>query len=134
MFDLLSLIRVLAFGIVFAGIEYRYVNRFEREWTKTAEGFVEKPVFWVISPYHLYLLLPLFIIVSFSSSISAWAGNTFLLAVVEDIVYFGWRGKMVVKGDWTTTLMGGFDAGGFVVPYWWPLDIAIAAGLYLLPV
>jgi hypothetical protein len=133
LFDAQSFLRVLAFAIVFAGIEYRYVNRYEREWTKTAEGFTEKPVFWVISPYHAYLLLPLFIVASYTLPITAWAGNTFLLAVAEDIAYFGWRGKAVVEGEWTTTLFGSFRVGGFVVPTWWPLDLLIAAGLYLVP-
>lgn len=133
MFDLVSFIRVLAFGIIFAGIEYRYVNRREAEWTKKTESFYEKPVFWVISPYHFFLLLPLFIAASFTLSITAWAGNTFLLAVGEDMVYFVWKGKGVVKGEWTTTLFGSFSIGGFVVPVWWPLDLALAAFLYWVP-
>jgi nitrate reductase gamma subunit len=133
LFDAASFLRVVAFAIVFAGIEYRYVNRYEKEWTKTAEGFVEKPVFWVISPYHAFLLLPLFIVASFTLPITAWAGNTFLLAVAEDIAYFVWRGKAVVDGDWTTTLFGSFKLGGFVIPTWWPLDLLIAAALYWVP-
>src|SRR5215831_14055893 len=133
MFDELSFVRVLAFAVFYAGIEYRYVNRYEKEWTKDAEGFAEKPVFWVITPYHAFLLLPLFIIVSFSPSITAWAANTFLLAVSEDMVYFLWRGRGVAKGDWTTTLFGSFELGGIVIPVWWPLDIAVAVLLYWVP-
>ena len=134
MFDLTSFVRVVAFAVIYAGIEYRYVNRREGPWTKTAEGFTEKPVFWVIAPYHLYLLLPLFIVVSFAPSISAWAGNTFLLSVLEDIVYFVWRGKAVNKQDWTTTLMGSFRVGPLVIPVWWPLDILVAGALFVSPV
>ena len=133
MFDPAAFIRVVAFGIVYAGIEYRYVNRYERDWTKTAEGFVEKPVFWEISPYHLYLLLPLFVIVSYSTSLTAWAGNTFFLAVIEDIVYFIWRWSPVSKKDWTSTLMGSFRLGKMEIPAWWPIDLAAAAALFLLP-
>ena len=133
MFDAVSFVRVLAFGIVFAGIEYRYVNRREQEWTKKMEEFYEKPAFWVISPYHAFLLLPLFIAAAFTFPITAWAGNTFLLAVVEDIAYFAWKGKGVAKGEWTTTLFGSFSIGGFVVPVWWPLDLLIAAFLYWIP-
>jgi ABC-type spermidine/putrescine transport system permease subunit II len=133
LFDLASFVRVVAFGIIYAGIEYRYVNRYEKDWPKTFEGVAEKPVFWVITPYHLFLLLPLFIVVSFSFSISAWAGNAFLLAVLEDIVYFAWRGRAVSKEDWTTTLFGSFRIGGAVIPVWWPLDIIVAGALYLAP-
>jgi hypothetical protein len=133
LFDPAAFIRVVAFGIVYAGIEYRYVNRYERDWTKTAEGFVEKPVFWEISPYHLYLLLPLFVIVSYSTSLTAWAGNTFFLAVLEDIVYFAWRRSPVSKKDWTTTLMGSFRLGKMEIPAWWPIDLTVAAALFLLP-
>lgn len=133
MFDLASFVRVVAFGIIYAGIEYRYVNGFERDWPKTPEGVTEKPVFWVITPYHLFFLLPLFILVSFSPSISAWAGNTFVLAVLEDIVYFAWRRRAVTKEDWTTTLFGSFRIGGTVIPVWWPLDLIVAGILYLAP-
>ncbi len=133
MFDPQSFLRVVAFAVVFAGLEYRYVNRYEREWTKTAEGFVEKPVFWVISPYHLYLLLPLFILVSAAFPLTAWAGNAFLLAVLEDAVYFVWRGRWVDRRDWTTTLFGSFRVGRFEIPFWWPLDIALAAILFWVP-
>jgi hypothetical protein len=132
LFDPGSFIRVAVFGVVYAGIEYRYVNRYEREWTRTAEGFNEKPVFWVISPYHLYLLLPLFVIASYSPSLTAWAGNAFFLAVLEDVVYFVWRGTPVSNKDWTTTLMGSFRIGSAEVPVWWPLDILVAVALYLV--
>jgi hypothetical protein len=132
--DPASFIRVVVFGAIYAGIEYRYVNRYEREWTKTAEGFSEKPVFWMISPYHLYLLLPLFIVASYSPHLSAWAGNTVFLAVLEDAVYFVWRGRGVSRADWTTTLMGSFRVGSLEVPIWWPLDIFVAAALYWAPV
>jgi len=134
LFDPASLVRVVAFGIIYAGIEYRYVNRYEKEWTTTAGGLPEKPVFWVITPYHLYLLLPLFIVVSYSPSITAWAGNTFVLAVLEDIVYFVWRRKWVSKMDWTTTLFGSFTVGRLVTPVWWPLDVFVAGVLFLAPV
>ena len=134
MFDPASFVRVVAFSLIYAGIEYRYVNRFERPWTKSQEEFLEKPVFWVISPYHLYLLLPLFIVVSYSPSISAWAGNVFFLAVLEDMAYFAWRGTAVSRADWTTTLFGSFRVGGFEVPVWWPLDLAFAAALFWVPV
>jgi hypothetical protein len=130
LFDPGSFVRVVIFGLIYAGIEYRYVNRLEKEWTKTTEGFSEKPVFWVISPYHFYLLLPLFIVASYTPDISAWAGNTFFLAVLEDVVYFVWRGKAVSKSDWTTTLMGSVRVGSMEIPLWWPLDILVALGLY----
>lgn len=133
MFDAASFVRVVVFGLFYAGIEFRYVNRYERGWTKTQEEFLEKPVFWVIYPYHLYLLLPLFVAVSYATSLTAWAGNAFLLAVFEDMVYFAWRGSAVTKADWTTTLVGSFRVGGFEVPLWWPLDLALAAALFLIP-
>jgi hypothetical protein len=133
LFDPGSFLRVAVFGAIYAGVEYRYVNRYERDWPQTAEGVLEKPVFWVITPYHLFLLLPLFVTVSFTLPITAWAGNTFFLAVLEDIVYFVWRGKAVTKEDWTTTLMGSFRVGRCVIPVWWPLDIMIAAALFWAP-
>ena len=133
MFDTASFLRILVFAIIYAGIEYRYVNRREKDWTQPAEGFAEKPVFWVITPYHLFFLLPLFIASSFTLPISAWAGNTFVLAVMEDIVYFAWKGKLVTKGEWTTTLFGSFSIGRLVVPVWWPIDTVVAVALYLVP-
>ena len=133
MFDPASFVRVAIFGAIYAGIEYHYVNRQEKEWTKTAEGFHENPVFWVFSPYHFYLLLPLFIVTSYSPDLSAWAGNVFFLAVFEDAVYFIWRGKRVSKADWTTTLMGSFHFDSMEIPAWWPLDILVAAALYWVP-
>ena len=131
MFDEASFIRIVVFALVYAGIEYRYVNRREKDWT--AEGFSEKPVFWVVLPYHLYFLLPLFIVAAFALPITAWAGNTFMLAVIEDVAYFGWRGKAVKRGEWTTTLFGSVSVGKYVVPVWWPLDTLVAAALFLLP-
>jgi hypothetical protein len=133
LFDPASFVRAAVFAAIFAGIEYRYINRAEAEWTKKVEGFFEKPVFWVISPYHVYLLLPLFITAAFTFSITAWAANTFLVAVLEDVVYFVWRGRMVMAGEWTTTLFGSFRIGKFVIPTWWPLDLVVAIGLYVLP-
>ncbi len=133
MFDPASFLRVVAFAIIFAGIEYRYVNRYERDYTKTAEGFVEKPVFSVFAPYHVYLLLPLFAVASFVLPLSAWIANGLLLAVLEDVAYFGWRGRMVAKGEWTTTILGSFSLGRVEVPNWWPVDILVAAVLYLVP-
>ncbi|MBI3840984.1 MAG: hypothetical protein HY297_03390 [Thaumarchaeota archaeon] len=133
MFDSWSFARIAAFAVVYAGIEFRYVNRSEAEWTKKMDGFLEKAAFWVVAPYHAYLLLPLFIIVAFTLPVTAWAGNTFLLAVLEDVAYFVWRGKAVVKGEWTTTFFGSFNLGRLVVPVWWPLDVLVAVGLYLAP-
>ena len=133
MFEPASFVRVVVFGIVFAGIEYRYVNRREADWTTKTEGFIERPAFWVISPYQAYLLLPLFITAAFALPLSAWAANTFLLAVLEDVAYFVWRGKSVMAGEWTTTLFGSFRLGRFVIPAWWPVDLLVAAALYLVP-
>lgn len=133
MFDSASFVRATAFAIIYAAIEYKYVNRSEADWTKQVEGFQEKPAFWVIWPYHAYLLLPLFIVAAFTFPVTAWAANTFLVAVLEDIAYFAWRGKAVVAGEWTTTLFGSFKLGRFVIPVWWPLDLLIALVLYLVP-
>jgi hypothetical protein len=133
LFDPASYLRVVVFGVIYAGLEYRYVNRREEEWTKRMDGFFEKPVFWAITPYHLYFLLPLFVTASFALPITAWVGNAFTLAVLEDVAYFVWRGKLVAKGEWTTTLMGSFTLGGLEIPLWWPLDIAAAAVLFWAP-
>ena len=133
MFDPTSFVRSVAFAVVYAGIEYRYVNRNEAEWTKRMEGFYEKPAFWVVSPYHVFLLLPLFVIAAFALPLTSWAGNTFLIAIVEDIAYFGWRGKFVQPDDWTTTLFGSFRIGRVVIPVWWPLELLVVAGLYVVP-
>lgn len=129
----MSFLRVVAFAVVYAGIEFRYVNRYEREYTRTAEGFVEKPAFGVFMPYHVYLLLPLFALVSFVLPFTAWVGNGLVLAVLEDMVYFVWRGKRVVKGEWTTTIIGSFNVAGAEIPAWWPLDLLLALAFYLVP-
>jgi hypothetical protein len=128
-----SFLRSLVFAVLFAGIEYRYVNRREKEWTTKVEGFHEKPAFWVISPYHAYLLLPTFVVVAFALPVSAWAGNTFLMAIAEDVSYFAWRGSRVKKGEWTTELFGSFTVHGREVPIWWLLGLVLAAALYLMP-
>ena len=133
MFDLASFIRVSVFAIIYGGIEYRYVNRSEDEWTKNIEGFIEKPVFGVFTPYHVFLLLPLFVSVSFVLPITAWAGNCFLVGLVEDVAYFVWRGKWVMKGEWTTKILGSFGVGDVVVPSWWPLSIVLVILIYLVP-
>lgn len=134
MFDSAAFVRVVAFAAIYAGIEYRYINRYERGWTKKTVEFNEKPVFWVISPYQLYLLLPLFVVVAFSPSLTAWGGNTAFLIVLEDAIYFMWRRKPVGKSDWTTTLMGSFRIGRLQMPLWWPLGAFVAALLFWLPV
>ena len=133
MLDPASLARILVFAVIYAGIEYKYINRSESEWVNGEEVYREKFLFWVVRPYHLYLLLPLFIVVSFSTSVTAWAGNTFLLAVVEDVAYFGWRGKGVRKGEWTTKWFGALNIGRTAVPIWWPVDTLVAAPLFVAP-
>ncbi len=126
MFDLASFARVLAFAVVYAGIEYRYLNRYEKAFPS------ERPVFGLIMPYHLFFLLPLFIITSYTPAVTAWAGNVLSLAVAEDVVYFAWRGKAVTRQDWTANLVGSFDAGGTAVPFWWIVCGLAAAALFLV--
>ena len=133
MFEPVSFGRVVLAAIVYGGIEYRYVNRREAEWTKRIEGFYEKPAFGKYSPYQLFLLLPLFVVVAYTPSPTAWAANVFLIALVEDISYFAWRGRMVAEGEWTTQLFGSFRMGSIVIPTWWPLDLVVALALYATP-
>ena len=133
MLDAVSFVRAAAFAFFYAGIEYRYVNRKDADWTRTMEGFFEKPALWKLSPYQLYLLLPVFVIVSYAPSLSAWAGNTLLVIFGEDILYFAWRGRWVAPGEWTTTLLGSFRVGRFVVPAWWIPAALGALALYLAP-
>jgi hypothetical protein len=131
--ELLSLARSAVFAILYACMEYRYINRREARWTEEVPGFFEERAFWEISPYQAYLLLPMFVVVAVASSLTAWAANTFLIALLEDVAYFAWRGEWVRKGEWTTRLFGSFDLAGNVVPTWWPLTLAIAAAFYLMP-
>ncbi len=133
MFDAASFLRAVAFALVYAGIEFRYVNRRELDWTRTAEVFNQKPVFSIFTSYHVYLLFPLFVVVSFAWPATAWAANGLVLTVMEDAAYFVWRGRRVARGEWTTTLVGSFSVGGFVVPTWWVLDVVAALALYLAP-
>ncbi len=126
MFGPVSFARVLAFAVVYAGIEYRYLNRYEKEFPQ------EKPVLGTILPYHTYFLLPVFVIVSYSASITAWAGNVFFLTVAEDAIYFAWRGRPVTQADWTSNILGNFKVGRAVIPVWWIPCIVAAAGLYLV--
>lgn len=133
MFELVSFVRSFAFAAIYAGIEYRYVNRAEADWTKSTAGFYEEPAFWRMSPYQVLLLFPLFIVSGYTLPVTAWAGNVFLIATVEDIAYFLWRGKFVLAGEWTTTLMGSLRVGRYVIPFWWPLTALVAFGLYFLP-
>ena len=133
MFDLVSFVRALAFAVFYAGIEYRYVNRREEGWTKKVEGFFEKPVFWKIAPYQAYLLFPIFVIVGCTMPVTAWAGNTLLIMVLEDVAYFVWRGSWVRAGDWTTTLLGSISVGRRVIPLWWVPAVLLVLVLYLAP-
>ena len=134
MFEPTSFVRVLLVGVIYAGIEYRYINRREQEWTRKVEGFYEKAALGKYSPYQVFFLLPLFVVISYTQSITAWAGNVFLLALVEDLAYFGWRGRMVKEGEWTTQLFGSFRVGRTVViPVWWPIDLVIALLLFSVP-
>ncbi len=134
MFEPISFVRVVLAAVIYAGIEYRYINRREAEWTKKVDGFLERPVFGKYSPYQVFFLLPLFVVVSYTQSVTAWTGNVFLLALLEDLTYFGWRGKMVKKGEWTTQLFGSFRAGSAVIPAWWPIDLLITLALYAVQV
>jgi len=131
--ELLSLARSALFAILFAGVEHRYINRREAPWTKEVPGFFEKPAFWLISPYQAYLLFPIFVLVGIASSLTAWAANTFLIAFLEDMAYFVWRGEWVRSGEWTTQLLGSFTVAGKAVPVWWPLALVIAVAFYLMP-
>jgi len=128
--EVISLVRSAGFAILFAGIEYRYVNRME---ANEMEGFQEKPAFWLISPYQAYLLLPAFVVVALAPSVSAWVANTFMIALLEDVAYFLWRGRWVRSGEWTTRLFGSFSLAGKVVPIWWPLALVLSASFYLMP-
>lgn len=130
MLETQSLIRVIVFSFIYAGIEYRYINRREEEWTGKIEGFYEKSIIWKFSPYHIFLLFPLFITVSFAQPISAWAGNVFLVALVEDLSYFIWRGRFVKRGEWTTQILGSIDFGKYALPLWWPLALIICLLLF----
>ena len=134
MFEPISFVRVVLAAIIYGGIEYRYINRKEAEWTKKVEGFMEKPAFGKYSPYQVFFLLPLFVVISYTQSVTAWAGNVFLLAFLEDLAYFGWRGEMVKNGEWTTQLFGSFKVGSVVIPVWWPIDLMITLSLYLIPI
>ncbi len=133
MFDPISFLRVSAAAIIYAGIEYRYVNRREAGWTKEVEGFYEKPFASKYTQYHVLFLLPLFVVIAYTGSIAAWAGNVFLTAFLEDAAYFAWKGKMVSEGEWSTQLFGSFKLGGVVVPVWWPLDILLVVFFYGIP-
>ena len=134
MFEPISFVRVVLAAIIYGGIEYRYINRREEDWTKKVEGFLEKPAFGKYSPYQVFFLLPLFAVISHTQSLAAWAGNVFLLALLEDLAYFGWRGEMVKNGEWTTQLFGSFKVGSVVIPVWWPIDLMITLSLYLIPI
>lgn len=133
MFDPASFVKAAAFAAIYAGIEARYVNRMDAEWTRKMEGFFEKPAVWKVSPYQLYLLFPLFVVAASAPSAGAWAGNVLLIMLLEDALYFVWRRRWVEKGEWTTTLMGSFSVGGRTVPVWWIPAALGAAALYLLP-
>jgi len=134
LFEPISFVRVVLAAVIYGGIEYRYINRREEEWTKKVEGFMEEPAFGKYSPYQVFFLLPLFVVISYTQSVTAWAGNVFLFAFLEDLAYFGWRGEMVKKGEWTTLLFGSFKVGSAIIPVWWPISVIITLFLYVIPV
>jgi hypothetical protein len=128
-----SFVRVIAVAAIFAGLEYRYVNNREKGSSGAVADFKERPVFSTIYPYHLYFVLPLFVLASFALPLTAWAANVFLLATLEDALYFVWRRKWIQPGDWTTKMFGSFRVGGATIPTWYPLALAAAAALYAAP-
>ena len=133
MFDIWSFVRVTAFALLYAGIELRYVNRRDAEWTKSVEGFTEKPAVWKLLPYHVFFLLPLFVIAGFALPVTAWAGNVLWIVLLEDVAYFVWRGRWVMSGEWTTTLLGSFRLGGRLVSGWWVPIALLVLALYWVP-
>ncbi|HXW37249.1 MAG TPA: hypothetical protein VEJ36_05040 [Nitrososphaerales archaeon] len=133
MFDFYSALRIGGFAVLFSGFEYFVVNRREANGSSAPSVLGAKPIFMEFYPYHLLFVLPVFIVVSYSASISAWAANVFLLALVEDALYFAWRGRWIVRGDWTAQTFGSFSVGGRVIPNWYPFALLAAAGLYAAP-
>ena len=133
MLEPLSLVRSVGFAVLFAGVEYRYINRREASGKDGLDQLGERPAFWVITPYHAYFLLPVFILVALAPLVTAWAANTFLIALLEDVAYFTWRGKWVQSGEWTTLMFGSFRVSRVTIPTWWPLALAISVSLYLMP-
>jgi hypothetical protein len=125
--------RSAAFAVIYGGIEYRYINNREEGWTTDGWNFKEKPVFRQFTPYHVFLLLPLFIAVGFSMPLTAWIGDALLIALVEDFSYFAWRGRWVEKGEWTTMLYGSVSIGRKAIPLWWPAFLVVVSLLYLVP-
>jgi hypothetical protein len=133
LFELLAFIRSAAFAVIFGGIEYRYVNYREEGWTTDGWNFKEKPVFGQYTPYHVFFVMPLFIAVGFTLPLTAWIGDALLIALVEDISYFAWRGRWVEKGEWTTKLYGSIGIGRRAIPLWWLAFFFLVSLFYLAP-
>ena len=119
-----------------------------------------KPIIGNLYQYHLFPMLFIFILISFAAlfddmtfrlfgkgkRIKAFflgCANLIAAIIVEDFAWFVNRavlplqddpkgGQLMQSSDWTSMHLGALDVGSFVVPTWYIVAIALAAGAYYI--
>ena len=119
-----------------------------------------KPIIGNLYQYHLFPMLFIFILISFAAlfddmtfrlfgkgkRIKAFflgCANLIAAIIVEDFAWFVNRavlplqddpkgGQLMQSSDWTSMHLGALDFGSFVVPIWYIVAIALAAGAYYI--
>ena len=119
-----------------------------------------KPIIGNLYQYHLFPMLFIFILISFAAlfddmtfrlfgkgkRIKAFflgCANLIAAIIVEDFAWFVNRavlplqddpkgGQLMQSSDWTSMHLGALDVGGFVIPIWYIVAIALAAGAYYI--
>jgi hypothetical protein len=117
-----------------------------------------KPIIGNMYQYHLFPMLFIFFLISFASlwddmtfkllghhkrrkAFLLGCGNLITAITVEDFAWFVNRflvplagdpkgGQLMQLSDWTSKHMGAIDLGAFVIPTWYLIAIALAAGAY----
>ena len=133
-----SFFATLFFAVSYGYLEWRFVA-LERG-TPVVLGFAD---------YHLFPMLPIFLVVSYSAlldnmlhavkgephlflrPILVGSGHMVLSVVVEDAAYFLWGGIWITPQNWTAR-WGYVTIAGAVIPYWYILSVALALALYIL--
>jgi hypothetical protein len=117
-----------------------------------------EPIIGNMYQYHLFPMLFIFVLISFSAlwddmtfkllgrhkrrkAFFMGASNLIAAIVIEDFAWFANRalvplsndpkgGLLMQLSDWTSMHLGAIDLGLFVVPVWYVVAIALAAGGY----
>ena len=117
-----------------------------------------EPIIGNMYQYHLFPMLFIFVLISFSAlwddmsfkllgrhkrrkAFFMGAANLIAAILIEDFAWFANRalvpltsdpkgGLLMQLSDWTSIHIGAIDLGIFVIPVWYVIEVALAAGGY----